>query len=335
MSDQRTIQQCVRERLLYAQMKWNRCVWQSMRTFVIRNGKLVRGSGMSARMALCLPRNFVRVATCDYAASEMHRQAMVLHVYCKENVGGDPLQYELIVQVLSKLNDLTARRVVKKFKITYVLCWEGMAFAKMETLCHLEEWHGVDWGTGYRNQKAAVTFCDYIGQTLKEQLKSNLDSAKFFRVQTHRSNDAPNIEKYHCLVRHLDYAGQLGDFFTKQPLCFRKWGGVVVQTGRLIFKMYYTKFVSGVMSDRVRPFTDLSGHYVRATLNSYRMPWPFWNTRPCMALYSRKYGNSMLQRRQWEKMRTAWLSTDGHQLISPVSFQEMITKLTVLWTQSL
>eukprot|EP00117_Sycon_ciliatum_P041052 scpid91177/ scgid30087/ len=98
-------------------------------------------------------RNLKTSAFKDHPASDMHQRAMAL--FQKEKAGGDPLRCAPIAQGLTRMDDATASRTGSKFEITYVLCKEGMAFAKMESLCQLEEKHGVDLGTDHKNQKAA------------------------------------------------------------------------------------------------------------------------------------------------------------------------------------
>ena len=47
-----------------------------------------------------------------------------------------------------------------KFEIAYVICKENMAFMKMAPLCALEERHGVDLGSGYKNDQACAEFVE-------------------------------------------------------------------------------------------------------------------------------------------------------------------------------
>ena len=50
----------------------------------------------------------------------------------------------------------------RKFDIAYFVAKEHLAFAKMGPLCELQERHGIDIGTGYKNQKSCATFIDFI-----------------------------------------------------------------------------------------------------------------------------------------------------------------------------
>ena len=40
----------------------------------------------------------------------------------------------------------------------------------MSTLCELQEKHGVDLGSGYKNNIACTEFVHYIGMALREEL---------------------------------------------------------------------------------------------------------------------------------------------------------------------
>ena len=50
--------------------------------------------------------------------------------------------------------------MTRKFEIAYAICKEGLALAimysKMAPLCDLEERHGVDLGSGYKNFNACM-----------------------------------------------------------------------------------------------------------------------------------------------------------------------------------
>ena len=43
-----------------------------------------------------------------------------------------------------------------------MMCKEGLALKKMSALCELEEKHGVNLATGYKNEIACAEFVSYI-----------------------------------------------------------------------------------------------------------------------------------------------------------------------------
>ena len=101
-------------------------------------------------------RNLKTSAFKDHAASEMHRRAMA--IFGKEQSSGNPIEYAPIARAL--LDDAAAAKVGRKFEITYLICKEHVAFAKMESLCQLEVRHGVDLGSGHKNEKACALCFD-------------------------------------------------------------------------------------------------------------------------------------------------------------------------------
>jgi len=73
----------------------------------------------------------------------------------------------------------------------------------MGPICELEEKHGVDLGSGYKNDQACATFVSYIAQEQRELLASVLPKAKFFAVQADDSTDTGNVEEV-FLVMYFD-----------------------------------------------------------------------------------------------------------------------------------
>lgn len=61
----------------------------------------------------------------------------------------------------------------------------------MNKLCELEERHGADWGSGYKNDHACAMFVEYIARDLKACLSSSM----FFSIQVDASCDAGNIDE--------------------------------------------------------------------------------------------------------------------------------------------
>lgn len=137
----------------------------------------------------------------DHARCDMHLRAMSL---LQQSQSTDPTTYAPIAKAVMTLDGAAEAKVKKKFDIAYFLCKERMAFHKMEAICILQETHGVDLGTGYKNEKACASFTRYIGQSLKESLTEELQDVKFFSIQTDGSSDAANIEEELFLVLYCD-----------------------------------------------------------------------------------------------------------------------------------
>ena len=92
----------------------------------------------------------------------------------------------------------------RKFDIAYMIAKENIAFSKMAALCELQERHGVDLGSGYKNEKACATFVDYISLEQRRMLVNSLDRARFFSLQMDGSADSGNIEDEVFLVVFCD-----------------------------------------------------------------------------------------------------------------------------------
>ncbi len=140
----------------------------------------------------------------DHAQCDMHLHAMSL---LKQSQSSDPTTYAPIAKAVTTLDGAAEERVKKKFNIAYFLCKEHLAFAKMNAICKLQETHGIDLGTGYKNEKACAYFVRYIGQSLKESLTEELQRAKFFSIQTDGSSDIANVEEELFLALYCDPHG--------------------------------------------------------------------------------------------------------------------------------
>ena len=72
----------------------------------------------------------------------------------------DVTQYAPIAASLHKLDAAGMDTTKCKFDIAYLIAKENLAFIKMAPLCELLERHGVNLGTGYKNEKVCATFVD-------------------------------------------------------------------------------------------------------------------------------------------------------------------------------
>ena len=81
---------------------------------------------------------------------------------------------------------------------------------EMEAVCELEEKHGVNLGTGYKNNQACSTFVEYIAQSQREGLAAVLAKAKNFSIQADGSTDSADVEDELFLVLYFDAHSQDG-----------------------------------------------------------------------------------------------------------------------------
>ena len=143
----------------------------------------------------------------DHADTDMHKRSMLL---LSKSRSKNAVEYAPIAKALSTLDPDTASKLKRKFEIAYMLCKEGLAFTKMEAVCELEEKHGVNLGTGYKNNQACATFVEYTAQSQREGLAAVLAKAKFLSIQADGSTDSANIEDELFLVLYFDAHSQDG-----------------------------------------------------------------------------------------------------------------------------
>ena len=91
----------------------------------------------------------------------MYQRAMSL--YAKEN-SVSVMEYTPIARAMAhaSLSEATKLKIKKKIKIAYMIAKENLAFTKMGVICELEEQHGTDLGSGYKNDHACAIFIDCI-----------------------------------------------------------------------------------------------------------------------------------------------------------------------------
>ena len=93
--------------------------------------------------------------------------------------------------------------VEQKFNIAFLIAEENMALTKMKAICELEERHGVDLGTAYKNNQVCATFVEYIAKEQLQVLARALSAAKFYSVQcdgtTHCGNEYRIRANFSCV----------------------------------------------------------------------------------------------------------------------------------------
>ena len=96
----------------------------------------------------------------------------------------------------------------RKFDIAYLIAKENLAFTKMAPHCELlQERHGVNLGTGYKNEKACATFVDLIAQE-QQRTRAAAHYHEFanqsFILQLDGSTDVGNVEGEVFLTIYCD-----------------------------------------------------------------------------------------------------------------------------------
>ena len=106
----------------------------------------------------------------------MHGQAMQL---LRREQSTSMTDYLPIAQAFYRMDQTVEKQTKMKFDVAYMIAKEGIAFAKMNSLCQLQQRHGVKLGECYKNDHAYATFVKYIAQDLQCQLGESLHKANF------------------------------------------------------------------------------------------------------------------------------------------------------------
>ena len=77
-------------------------------------------------------------------------------------------------------------------------------FTNYEKSLNLEEFHGIDIGASYRNDKACAEFVDYPGEVLNEKLAKDLMKANFYSILSDGSTDCTVREQVCTFVLYFD-----------------------------------------------------------------------------------------------------------------------------------
>ena len=134
----------------------------------------------------------------DHGKTNMHQ--MTMRLYNKYH-GEDVTDYVPIAKVLCMLDKTTKQALQKKFEIAYFISKENLAFTKMPSLCELQAKHGVELGTGYKDNQACSVFTEYIA---KEQWILLIKNVHCFSIQADESTDCANKEEELYLVLYID-----------------------------------------------------------------------------------------------------------------------------------
>ena len=111
---------------------------------------------------------------------------------------------QTILTGISKMNKKDYERTKKKFDVVYFIAKEEMPMVKFESILSLEERHGVDIGTAYRNRNSGSIFVDSINDSLVEELKTKLENAQFYSILTDGSTDSSISENEAVFVVYFD-----------------------------------------------------------------------------------------------------------------------------------
>ena len=131
--------------------------------------------------------------------------------------------YSPIARAFYRMDESVEKQTKRKFDVAYVIAKEGMAFTKMNSLCQLQERHGVRLGECYKNDQACAIFIKYIAQDLQGQLGDSLRKAKFYSIQMDGSTDSGNKEEELFLVVYFEpFSTDVSVHVRNRYLCVRQ-----------------------------------------------------------------------------------------------------------------
>ena len=115
----------------------------------------------------------------DYGCSEQHKSAMVL--LCRDQARSkhepittySPIARSLLSMVLSPA---VMDQMKKKSEISFLLAKEHIPFTKYPAILDLEERHGVDLYSTYKNSDSASNFSHFIAESQRQCLYATLIS---------------------------------------------------------------------------------------------------------------------------------------------------------------
>lgn len=176
--------------------------------------KLRRMKNFSAAWAFSGSTNLRLSNAEDHARGEPHERALDLHL--KEEKSQSATErakamgslntsgQQLITSGIANMQASDHAKTKTKFEIAYFIAKEELPLSKYPQLLKLEEKHGVDIGTAYRNDMSCNVFISHIAEVLASDLREKLSNVNFFSVLTDGSEDASISEKEAIFVRFLD-----------------------------------------------------------------------------------------------------------------------------------
>ena len=89
---------------------------------------------------------------------------------------------QLITAGIANMQAADLAKTKLKFEVAYFIAKEEVSLTKYPELLKLEEKHGVEIGSSYRNCISCANFIYHIGQELAEKLEEKLRNVNFFSV---------------------------------------------------------------------------------------------------------------------------------------------------------
>lgn len=130
------------------------------------------------------------------------------HVVCHTRLLNDQKPENRPLQTtVSRISQESQARLEKLFNTAHYIAKENLAFQKYASLCDLQAKNQVDLGPNYRNPKACKTLVSAIADTEWNEIRNELQGARFFSVLADGSTDCGIIEQESVFVRYIGPGG--------------------------------------------------------------------------------------------------------------------------------
>ena len=146
-----------------------------------------------------------------HVTSEKHKRAAYLAL--KKELG--PKEYVenirentvIIGKSITRMHKKTRKVMKNRFSTAYYLAKNGKPFSDFPKLLDMQELNGLDVQKGYRTDRAAAIFIDFIAELMKLSLKESLMKAKYYSILQDGSTDTSVSEQELIYVLFL-YKGR-------------------------------------------------------------------------------------------------------------------------------
>lgn len=102
--------------------------------------------------------------------------------------------YAPMAEAIHAMDSASQQMVKREGNIAFVTMKENMAFQKLKPICKLEEHNGVYLRSGYKANKACLTFMEYIFLEQQNIFVNALSVMKFYFAQSNATTDSGNAE---------------------------------------------------------------------------------------------------------------------------------------------
>lgn len=168
-------------------------------------GPLYKGTGPGAQK----PTDYRKGGLTTHDISANHKK-VAAKKFVQDNPGKAPMDIHL-----KNLSKHETDRLKILMNTAHFTAKEDIAMHKFPKLCDLQEKNGVDIGRNYRTDKKCREFVDAIAKTTRDDIKHDIENARFFTVMADGTTDSGVLEQEAVYVRYVNG----GEIQTKMVDC--------------------------------------------------------------------------------------------------------------------